>query len=70
MIKGKTIHFELISKATTHAIMQLSIKYKKPIGNGIISSFNKKQALERSNIKNINKGSEAAKAIISILKLL
>ena len=47
--------------------MHLSISYKKPITNGIITSFNMKQALNRSNNKN-NKGIESAKAMISLLK--
>ena len=47
--------------------MHLSINHKKPIGNGIITSLNKKQALIRSNPNKKNKGGEAAKAVISVL---
>ena len=47
--------------------MHLSIKYKKPIGNGIITCLNKKQALNRSDPRRKNKGGEAAKAILSVL---
>ena len=64
VIKGKTPHFDFISKATTDAIMKLSIEHKKPIGNGIITCLNKKQALVRSKTK----GQEAAKAVLSVLK--
>ena len=63
VIKGETPHFDFISKATTDAIMKLSIENKKPIGNGIITCLNKKQAEVRSN----KKGREAAKAVISVL---
>ena len=63
VIKGQTPHFDFISQATTNAIMQLSINYKKPIGNGIITALNKDQASERS----IKKGEEAAKAVFSVL---
>ena len=69
VIKGKTPHFNFISKATTNAIMHLSITNKKPIGNGIITCLNKKQALSRSGPKKKNKGKEAAKAILSVLKI-
>ena len=41
VIKGQTPHFDFISKASTDAIMQLSIKNKKPIGNGILTCLNK-----------------------------
>ena len=62
VIKGETPHFDFISQASTNAIMELSIKKKKPIGNGIITCFNMKQAIARKN-----KGAEAAIAAVSIL---
>ena len=62
VIKGKTPHFDFISQASTNAIMTLSINSKKPIGNGIITCLNMKQAKERKK-----KGSEAVNAIISVL---
>ena len=69
VIKGKTPHFDLICKSSFEAIMNLSIASSKPIGNGIITAFNKKQAIDRSGrINSKNKGLEAAKAVMSILK--
>ena len=71
VIKGQTPHFDLICKATFNAIMSLSITFNKPIGNGIITALNSKQAYERCGIKKSNKqnkGLEAAKAVLSILK--
>ena len=62
VIKGQTPHFDFISKATTDAIMTLSITSKKPVGNGVITCLNKKQAIARSR-----KGSEAAQAVLSVL---
>ena len=62
VIKGETPHFDFISSASTQAIMTLSVDSKKPIGNGIITCLNKKQAKARGK-----KGKEAAKAIISVL---
>ena len=62
VIKGKTPHFDFISQATTNGIMNLSIINKKPIGNGIITCLNMKQAITRKK-----KGAEAAKAVNSIL---
>ena len=63
VIKGETPHFDFISQATTDAIMKLSIDYKKPIGNGIITCLNKNQAEVRSKTK----GLEAANAVIAVL---
>ena len=62
VIKGETPHFDFISSASTQAIMSLSIDSKKPIGNGIITCLNMKQAKARGR-----KGEEAAKAVISVL---
>ena len=62
VIKGQTPHFDFISQSSTDAIMNLSVISKKPIGNGIITCLNKKQAIARKK-----KGAEAANAIISIL---
>ena len=70
VIKGKTPHFNFISTATINAIMDLSIRYKKPIGNGIITCLNRKQALERADPMKKNKGGEAAKAVLSVLGIL
>ena len=63
VIKGETPHFEFISQSSIDAIMKLSIEHKKPIGNGIITCLNKKQAIVRSKTK----GQEAAKAVIGVL---
>jgi len=69
VIKGKTPHFELISHAVNNSIIDISINNKKPIGNGILTCLNKKQALLRSNFKKKDKGGEAAKAVLSVLKI-
>ena len=62
VIKGEKPHFDFISLASTNAIMDLSIISKKPIGNGIITCLNMRQARARKQ-----KGGDAAKAVMSIL---
>ena len=64
IIKGETANFNLISKAITNGIMGISINQKKPIGNSVITSFNREQALKR-----FNRGKEAANAILEVLKI-
>ena len=71
VIKGQTPHFDLICNSTFSAILKITIDFNKPIGNGIITALNMNQAVNRSkksSLKNPNKGSEAANAVISILK--
>ena len=62
VIKGQTPHFNFISKATTDHIMKISVESKKPVGNGIITCLNMKQAIKRKH-----KGKEASNAVISVL---
>ena len=62
VIKGQTPHFEFISSSVTDNILNMSAKNKKPIGNGIITCLNKKQAIARSK-----KGAEAANSMLSVL---
>ena len=64
VIKGETPHFDFISKSTTDAIMNISVNEKKPVGNGIITCLNKKQAEARGK-----KGKEAAIAVKTILSI-
>ena len=71
VIKGETPHFDFICSSVFNSILSISTNYSKPIGNGIITALNINQAKNRSAINNINKpnkGSEAANAVIMILK--
>ena len=70
IIKGKTDHYYFISQAVTSGLMNLSIVSKKPIGFGILTCNNIKQAKERALVNKKNKGKEVATGIISIIKNL
>ncbi len=68
IIKGDTYHFEVIANETSKKIMDLSVDYLVPIGFGILTCYNLEQAKIRSDIKQKNKGREAALACIDLLK--
>ena len=71
VIKGQTPHFDLICSSTFNSILNLSITFNKPIGNGIITAYNISQASQRCKStynRKPNKGSEAANAVMSILQ--
>ncbi len=71
VIKGQTPHFDLICSSLFNSILDLSIAFNKPIGNGVITANNMSQARQRCDNRNINKpnkGSEAANAVMSILE--
>jgi 6,7-dimethyl-8-ribityllumazine synthase len=67
VVKGETPHFDLISKAVVNAIMNLSVRNNKPIGNGIITCLNMRQAIERADPNKKNKGGEAVSAVLLTL---
>ena len=70
VLKGNTPHFDFICRSTFDEIIRLSSTFGKPIGNGIITALNKKQAYERAGklkLKKNDKGTEAANAVLSVL---
>ncbi len=70
VIKGKTSHFDYLCSSVINSLANLSIKSKKPIGNGILTCNNEKQALNRADPLKKNKGGEAANATISVLNII
>ena len=64
IIRGETPNFDFISSAITSGLIQISISYKKPIGNAILTCLNNKQAISRTN-----KGFEAALAVCEVLNV-
>tara|TARA_B100001179_G_C18293807_1_gene276525 strand:- start:55 stop:462 length:408 start_codon:yes stop_codon:yes gene_type:complete len=70
IIKGETPHFNYLCSSTFSSLINLSVKSKVPIGNGILTCNNMRQALKRADPKKINKGGSAAGALISILKII
>jgi 6,7-dimethyl-8-ribityllumazine synthase len=67
VIRGETYHFELIANECARKIIDLSNDNLKPIGFGVLTCENIKQAKIRSDVKKKNKGKEAASACIKLL---
>ncbi len=67
VIKGDTYHFEVIANETSRKIMDLSVDFMIPIGQGVLTCYNLEQAIIRSDINQKNKGREAALACIELL---
>ncbi len=66
IIKGETDHNIYISNAVSDGIMEVMLDYNLPIGFGILTPNNLKQAKERSSGKD-NKGGEAARAVLFMI---
>ena len=70
VIKGQTSHFHYLCSTVINALTNISIQSKKPIGNGILTCNNKKQAVKRANPKKLDKGGEAVNAVISVFNVI
>ncbi len=71
VIRGQTPHFDYICGAVSNGIMELNIKYNKPVTFGVLTTNTSQQAAERADAESDfgNKGSEAALALVEMLEL-
>ncbi len=69
LIKGESDHFEYISSSVSNSISQLTITTNIPIIFGVLTVHNMDQAIERAYISKKNKGGEAMKTGLEMLKL-
>ena len=67
VIRGETYHFDLIANECARKIIDISNTFLKPIGFGVLTCDNIKQAIVRSDVRKKNKGKEAANACIKLL---
>jgi 6,7-dimethyl-8-ribityllumazine synthase len=69
VIKGDTIHFEIVSIESSRALMELAVARKIPLGNGIITVNTDAQAWARARANELNKGGDAARAALAMLRI-
>ena len=69
VIQGETRHFDFICQAVAQGITEVGLKYDKPVIFGVLTTDNKKQAMDRAGGKHGNKGDEAAATAINMLAL-
>jgi len=70
IIKGKTSHYHYLCSSVINTLINLSVKFNKPIGNGILTCDNIKQAIKRADPKKNDKGGEAVEAVFSVLSII
>ncbi len=68
VIRGETYHFEIVANESARGIMALTLD-GLAIGNGILTVEDEAQALVRARPHEKDKGGEAAKAALAMLKL-
>src|SRR4051794_18092434 len=69
VIRGDTIHFEIVSQESSRALMDLSVARGLPLGNGILTVNNEDQAWARARVSEMNKGGDAARAALAVLRI-
>jgi 6,7-dimethyl-8-ribityllumazine synthase len=69
VIRGDTVHFEIVSNESARGLMDLAITRNVPIGNGIITVNTEAQALARARMEEQDKGGDAARATLALVRL-
>src|SRR5215469_10979836 len=69
VIRGETIHFEIVSMESSRGLMDLAVSRKFPLGNGIITVNTEEQAWARARVSELNKGGDAARAALAMLRI-
>jgi 6,7-dimethyl-8-ribityllumazine synthase len=69
VIRGDTIHFEIVSTESARGLMDLAITRNVPIGNGIITVNTEAQAFARARMEEQDKGGDAARAALALVRL-
>jgi 6,7-dimethyl-8-ribityllumazine synthase len=69
VIRGETIHFEIVSQESARGLLDLSVERRIPIGNGIITVENEAQAKARADVGDQDKGGGAARAALALVSL-
>jgi len=70
VIRGDTPHFDYVCDAATRGIGDIGLKYRIPIGFGVLTTDNVQQAMDRSGVKDANKGYEAALTAVEVANVL
>ncbi len=69
VIRGETSHYDTVCNESARGIMELTIKDKLAIGNGIITVENGDQAWARARKDDKDKGGDAARAALAMAEL-
>jgi 6,7-dimethyl-8-ribityllumazine synthase len=64
VIRGETYHFEVVANESARGVMDVSLEYGLPIANGILTTEDEAQALER-----LDKGAEAVRVAVEMAKV-
>jgi 6,7-dimethyl-8-ribityllumazine synthase len=69
VIRGDTIHFEIVSMESARALMDFAVAHRLPLGNGIVTVDTEAQAWTRARVDDGDKGGDAARAALAMLRI-
>jgi 6,7-dimethyl-8-ribityllumazine synthase len=69
VIRGDTIHFEIVAQESARGLMALAMAHALPIGNGIITVNTQSQAFARARMEEQDKGGDAARAALALIRV-
>ncbi|MDT5372008.1 MAG: 6,7-dimethyl-8-ribityllumazine synthase [Mycobacterium sp.] len=67
VIRGQTPHFDYVCDAVTQGLTRVSLDAAKPVANGVLTTNNEEQALDRAGLPSSaeDKGAQATAAALS-----
>lgn len=69
VIRGETTHYDYICQESARGLMDLSMQHRAAIGYGILTVETPEQAKVRADVKQGNKGADAAAACLRMIEL-
>lgn len=69
VIRGDTIHFDIVSTQSARALMDIAVARSLPVGNGILTVDTEAQAWARAGVEGADKGGDAARAALAMLRI-
>ncbi len=70
VIRGETTHYDYVCQSVERGCSDLMLRYKKPIGFGVLTTENDEQALARAGGDHGNKGYDCAQVVVEMIGLL
>ncbi|MBX9742968.1 MAG: 6,7-dimethyl-8-ribityllumazine synthase [Chthoniobacterales bacterium] len=69
ILRGETAHADLIAQAVSESLLQLSLTYSLPVIHEVLLLDNEEQAQARCHEEGFNRGAEAARTAIAMVKV-
>ncbi len=70
VIRGSTPHFDFVANESAKGLSQIALTHSIPVINGILTTDNIEQAIERAGTKAGNKGYDAGMTALEMISVL